>query len=92
MAPEEKDKIDERLKDSPLASLKPPLKKIPPYKGSPLSQTSIKYLRRNLSRLVQWSLATDLTTIERVCDVLESEIQTLRAVGPSCLEDMEENP
>lgn len=84
------DPVEERLKSSPLASLKVPASKVPPFKGCPLSRPSIKYLRRHLSHISQYILAADLTTVDRVCEALESEIHTLRAVGPAYLEEMEE--
>jgi hypothetical protein len=75
------DSSDERIKNSPLAKVILPSRKIPPSSNPPISISSHKFIKQNLGLVSTFVLKRDGVSIERLCDILEDEICTLRALG-----------
>lgn len=80
--------VKDRINSSPLASLTLPSKKIPPSKGSSLSPKAYKFIKQNLARVAVFILNSENTSVERLCDALEQEIGTLRALGSSYVDEV----
>jgi hypothetical protein len=92
------DSLD-RVKESPLSKLDPPLPSLvkplvptlkPTSSSCPLSSQSFIYVKKELARVIRHLMLYDLTEIDRVCGVMIDELQNLRSVGSEYLIEMED--
>ena len=83
------EKAQERVKESPLSKLNPPLKINPilnrhfptlSFKPNPLSAESYLYIKRELTEIIKHVNKTSTLDVDQICNVMIEEIKNLKEV------------